>query len=156
MTSTDLSAQLRDQFTSNHWPRIETCELSEQDVSNPAVNPQECRLQLYIAEDMHWLTGHFPQQPVVAGVVQTHWAGEIAKYVFRLSDDFVRIDNLKFQQVILPAQSLSLKLQYAPATEPAKPSAVKFCYSKGERIFSEGKLIFQSQWTESADLIAAT
>lgn len=90
---------------------------------------------------MLWLEGHFPQQPVVAGVVQTHWAGELAQYLFPLGDNFIRIDNLKFQQVILPGQSLQLSLDYSVA---ADSSAVKFRYQQGDSIFSEGKLVFQN------------
>ena len=82
--------QLRNHFSSGHWPRMNAISSSE----------HRCVIDLFIAADMHWLEGHFPQQPVVAGVVQTHWAGELAKYVFATGDESIRIDNLKFQQVI--------------------------------------------------------
>lgn len=135
MTDSQFLAQLRSHFSSTQWPSINAVECSA----------TQCTLQLFIAADMHWLTGHFPQQPVVAGVVQTHWASEIAKYVFAPGDDFIRIDNLKFQQVILPEQHLQLRLDCVPTFAPTPTIAIKFCYSQGETIFSEGKLTFNTQ-----------
>lgn len=99
-------------------------------------------LDLYIDDDMHWLEGHFPEQPVVAGVVQTHWAAEFAKKLFNTGDEFVRIDTLKFQQVILPEQRLQLTLERSEADENY---AIKFRFSRDEIIFSEGKLVFRKQ-----------
>lgn len=135
MTNSQLLAQLRSHFSSTQWPSINAAERTA----------TQCILQLFIAPDMAWLTGHFPQQPVVAGVVQIHWASEIAKHVFASGDGFLRIDNLKFQQVILPEQHLQLTLDYSVAPAPANTSAIKFCYSQGRTIFSEGKLTFNTQ-----------
>ncbi len=128
MNSSERLAQLRNQFSSTHWPRIDALHCRE----------QQCVIDLFIGSDMHWLEGHFPQQPVVAGVVQTHWAGELAKYLFATGDECIRIDNLKFQQVILPGQSLQLTLDYSTGTT----TAVKFRYSRDNTLFSEGKLVF--------------
>ena len=142
MTNTDLLAQLRNQFSSAHWPRFDRVTSSE----------NQCVIDMTIGADMHWLNGHFPQQPVVAGVVQTHWVGELAQYLFNSGDEFIRIDNLKFQQVILPGQKLQLTLDYgvgaksnaaAAGNTTSDSRAIKFRYSQGETIFSEGKLVFQ-------------
>lgn len=135
MTNSPFLAQLRSHFSSTQWPSINTAERTA----------TACKLELFIAADMHWLTGHFPQQPVVAGVVQTHWASEIAKFVFAPGDNFIRIDNLKFQQVILPGQQLQLSLDCTSTPAPTPTIAIKFCYSQGETIFSEGKLTFNAQ-----------
>jgi 3-hydroxymyristoyl/3-hydroxydecanoyl-(acyl carrier protein) dehydratase len=132
MTDPSFLASLRNRLASSHWPRIDQINTSD----------QQFLLDLYIDSDMHWLEGHFPGQPVVAGVVQTHWAAELAKQLFNTGDEFVRIDNLKFQQVILSEQSLQLTLERSEATESC---AVKFRYSRDEIIFSEGKLVFHKQ-----------
>lgn len=130
MSNPSPLAQLRTRFSTAHWPRFEHISRSE----------NQYVIDISIDSDMYWLEGHFPQQPVVAGVVQTHWAGELAKYLFNAGDEFIRIDNLKFQQVILPGQSLQLLLDYLPTAETA---AVKFRYLRGEVVFSEGKLVFR-------------
>ena len=130
MTDTDLLTQLRTQFSSAHWPHFDGLGSSE----------HRFVIDISIADDMHWLAGHFPHQPVVAGVVQTHWAGEVAKYLFHLDGEFVRIDNLKFQQVMLPGQRLQLTLDCLVTGTVA----IKFCYRHGETIFSEGRFIFSN------------
>ena len=122
-------AHLRHQFASTHWPRVNGLIACE----------HRCTLDIFIGTDMHWLQGHFPQQPVVAGVVQTHWAGEIAKQLFNTGDNLLRIDNLKFQQVILPEQGLQLILDAKITDESC---AIKFCYRNDDILFSEGKLVF--------------
>lgn len=137
MTDSSILTQLRSHFSSAHWPRVNAISSSE----------HRCIIDLFIAADMHWLQGHFPEQPVVAGVVQTHWAGELAKYVFATGDECIRIDNLKFQQVILPGQSLQLTLDYSGGAT----TAVKFRYSWEETLFSEGKLVFNTP-VSSSDL----
>ena len=131
MSSNDtrLLVSLRNRFDSSHWPRIDNIHASD----------QQFVLDLYVNQDMHWLEGHFPGQPVVAGVVQTHWAAEFTRQLFNTGDECVRIDNLKFQQVILPGQHLQLALEYS---ETADRCAITFRYCCDERIFSEGKLVF--------------
>ena len=130
MTETDLLALLRTRFATKHWPRIDKLQKSD----------RHYVIDLFIETDMHWLTGHFPQQPVVAGVVQTHWAGELAQYLFDLSDECIRIDNLKFQHVMLPTQALQLTLIDSSHTTPQ----IQFRYSHNATIFSEGKLVFNA------------
>jgi len=71
-------------------------------------------------------------------VVQTHWAGKLGKYLFPLGENFQRLNNLKFQSVILPEQTLKLSLTF----DQAKHS-LKFKYFEGETNFSEGKFVFE-------------
>lgn len=134
MSPTNLLAELRTHFATAEWPRIDGIQ-AQQD---------HYRLDLYIAPTIAWLEGHFPQQPVVAGVVQTHWAGELAKFLFAPDAQFIRIDNLKFQQVMQPLQQLQLTLDYS---ESGNHSAIKFSYRQHDTLFSEGKLVFQRSAT---------
>jgi 3-hydroxymyristoyl/3-hydroxydecanoyl-(acyl carrier protein) dehydratase len=119
--------QLKAAFAGRDWP----------DILELDTEPHHCRLQLFINPSLSWLEGHFPEQPVVAGVVQTHWAAEFGKALFPLGESFQGIDNLKFQLVILPGQQLQLVLEYLPAS-----SSLKFSYRSSSETFSEGKLVF--------------
>jgi 3-hydroxymyristoyl/3-hydroxydecanoyl-(acyl carrier protein) dehydratase len=124
MTLTDLQQM----FSSHGWPQFLALEMTENNVS----------LTLHIRHETSWLEGHFPHQPVLAGVVQTHWAATLGKTFFSVGDAFNRIDNLKFQSVVLPGQTLDLTLQYLPDV-----GAIKFAYQFADMTFSEGKLVFQ-------------
>ncbi|MDB4807084.1 hypothetical protein OAG89_03785 [Pseudomonadales bacterium] len=119
--------QLQSDFAGDGWPIILSLDSEEHQYS----------LQLDIRSDIKWFEGHFPGQPVLAGVVQTHWAGELSKCFFPIGEDFQRIDNLKFQSVILPDIKLELRLVYL-----ANKNAVKFSYSDSEHNYSTGTLIF--------------
>lgn len=120
---------LKREFSSAEWPRF----LSVQTADNSQT------ISLFINDDIRWFTGHFPEQPVLAGVVQTHWAAELGKFLFPLNgDDFSRIDNLKFQMVILPGQTITLHLEYLPES-----GALKFRYTQGDTNYSEGKFVFR-------------
>lgn len=132
MNHSTLIQQLRSQFAGSEWPLIDNLQAA----------PQGWQLSLSIPADRRWLEGHFPQQPLVAGVVQTHWAACLAQALFPVGDAFMRVDNLKFQQVILPEQPVELVLEHLPAAEQ---QAVKFCYSHNDLIFSEGKLVFNAR-----------
>jgi len=120
--------QLQDTFPAKEWPHFQAIEECEHEVT----------LNLDVHKDIRWFTGHFPEQAVLAGVVQTHWAGELGKYLFPLGENFVRLDNLKFQSVILPGQMLQLQMQYDP-----EKNSLKFKYFSGETTFSEGKFVFE-------------
>jgi len=119
---------LRQTFAGAEWPHF----------LEQSVIPNGYALVLDIHADIHWFDGHFPQQPVLAGIVQTHWAVELGKFLFPLGDKFVRIDNLKFQTVVLPGQKLTLLLEHLPDR-----GVLKFRYVHDDLSFSEGKCVFE-------------
>ena len=119
---------LRQAFASTEWPQFLRLDVA----------PNGYALVLDIHAGIRWFDGHFPQQPVLAGIVQTHWATEFGKFLFPLGDKFVRIDNLKFQTVVLPGQELTLLLEHLPNS-----GALKFRYVQDELNYSEGKCVFE-------------
>jgi len=121
-------SQLSEQFPSDEWPHF----LNVTKENNSVV------LSIEIHPNIRWFTGHFPEQAVLAGVVQTHWAGEFGKYFFPLGEEFRRLDNLKFQSVILPKQTLNMSLQF-----DEEKHALKFKYYEDEKTYSEGKFFFE-------------
>jgi 3-hydroxymyristoyl/3-hydroxydecanoyl-(acyl carrier protein) dehydratase len=121
---------LADIFQGDEWP-----DLLDIDQSG-----DKSVFRFKIGADLKWLKGHFPEQPVLPGVVQTHWACCLAQQVFSLPQNIKRIDNLKFQNVILPHQEVSLEL-----ARHSSGDSVTFRYSDPAtpaQAFSEGKLVF--------------
>lgn len=124
-----------DTFVGDEWPDLLDAERSA----------DYCVLYLAIGPQLKWLQGHFPNQPVLAGVVQTHWACSLAAKIFSVQSDMRRIDNLKFQNVILPPQNVRLELSHTARHEKAVNDVVSFRYvdtHSPTHIFSEGKLVF--------------
>lgn len=121
---------LRQAFSSAEWPHFLQLD----------VLPNGYAIVLDVHAGIRWFDGHFPRQPVLAGIVQTHWAAELGKFLFPVGDKFVRIDNLKFQTVVLPSQPLTLLLEHLPNS-----GALKFRYVHNELNFSEGKCVFEPE-----------
>ncbi len=136
MTLTDLQQQ----FSSVDWPEFLALTAADNVIT----------LRIRVSPEVRWLTGHFPEQPVLAGVVQTHWAAELGQHLFGLQGAFQRIDNLKFQTVVLPEQVMDLRLEYDSTAR-----SIRFSYrapagnespdtASAALMYSEGKLVFQA------------
>lgn len=121
---------INDIMTGDEWPQL--LDVTQLD--------DHADLLLQIGTDLRWLQGHFPSQPVLAGVVQTDWACRLALRLFALEQAPQRIDNLKFQNVIIPPLPVKLEL-----IRNSTNSSISFRYSNPDEpghIFSEGKLVF--------------
>ncbi|MEM9171481.1 MAG: hypothetical protein AAGA84_02125 [Pseudomonadota bacterium] len=97
----------------------------------------ECTLSLAVPEDSPWLDGHFPQRAVLPGVVQLRWASQIAARVWTSLSDVKQLNNVKFQNPILPPASVQLTLTYKP-----EKRTVVALYRDGERIHSRASIVF--------------
>jgi len=124
---TPTNPQRHKQNRSNHWPELSLIEHS----------PTTAHYALSINASLVWFDGHFPKQPVLAGVTQTHWACLLAKEVFKISKEFCGYRKLKFQTPVLPGQQLNLTLHYR-----AEKNQVKFTYANEHSTFSSGTLLF--------------
>lgn len=111
----------------NEWPSIRT--LTQQE--NHAV------LDLTIDPSIHWFKGHFPDEPVLPGVVQVHWAAQLSQMLFKLSQPFTALENIKFQTMLLPAMAPTLELTYV-----ADKRCVHFRYTQDSTIYSTGRIRF--------------
>ena len=94
------------------------------------------RLLLDISPEMSWFRGHFPDQPVLPGVVQVHWAVIAAVALFGFSAAPPEIKRLKFKKVVVPPQVLELSLQRHSENE------VQFEYGSLGNQKSLGRLVF--------------
>ncbi|WP_434299478.1 AMP-binding protein [Corallococcus exiguus] len=70
-------------------------------------------LAVEVPANSPYFEGHFPGSPILPGVVQVEWSLLLGREHFALPPDFLRIETLKFQQVIPPGTLLSLELTWA-------------------------------------------
>lgn len=95
-------------------------------------------LQLHIPSDLDYFQGHFPNAPILAGVVQLHWAVEYSKQKFSLTELEVKnIEVLKFQVVIIPGQKLNLSL-----TQKSQNKIV-FSYTSDKGQHASGRIVLE-------------
>lgn len=85
----------------NVWPELKAEKLVDNGIE----------LTLLIPNNLDYFKGHFPNAPILAGVVQLHWAVEFSKKHFDLEQyEVENLEVLKFQVVIIPEQELTLKI----------------------------------------------
>ena len=127
---------------------MQVLDLDTQPISLPDVNenfprvltatvdrPDVC-LGLDIPQDLGWFRGHFPDMPILPGVVQLHWAVIVARAVFEFPDSPLEVKRLKFKNVIIPPKVLELSVSVHVSNE------VQFEFYSSDEQYSQGRLVF--------------
>lgn len=97
----------------------------------------EWQLELDVPPDLAHFTGHFPQTPVLPGVVQIDWAQQLARQLIaELPPRFCGMEVLKFQQLVRPGDHLQLSLRF-----DAERGKLYFAYRNGEAACSSGRIL---------------
>jgi acyl-CoA synthetase (AMP-forming)/AMP-acid ligase II len=92
-------------------------------------------VQWYFPADASVFAGHFPDLPILPGVVQFDMAVRQCEPWYALNR-FRRIDKLKFQEPVVPGDSVTLLL------ENQSNGVVAFSYRSGEQLLSSGRIVF--------------
>lgn len=74
--------------------------------------PDTCLLELHIPSTLVYFKGHFPEKPILPGVVQLDWVITYGRQFFDITHPFSGMRTLKFQQIIEPDSSIKLSLQF--------------------------------------------
>lgn len=115
------------------WPQV----LNAQHANGDA-DAAHCELQLLVPSELVYFQGHFPDAPVLPGVVQLHWALHYARLHLGLQGDFERVSALKFQTMIEPDTMVTLRLHQR------EPNCVQFTYLlNDEQTCGSGRLWMQ-------------
>jgi hypothetical protein len=101
--------------------------------------PPQAAVSLDIVPQLRVFDGHFPGAPVLPGVVQLDWAIEFGRQVFPLPGRFLRAEQLKFSQPVLPPLQLELALEW---DDTARRLGFRFSSQRG--LHSSGRLVFGS------------
>ncbi len=93
---------------------------------------------LHVGSQIDYFTGHFPQAPILAGVVQLDWAIHFGFKHLDLCQAAVKnVEVLKFQVVIQPEDRVNLML--------VKKSDHKFTfkYESEKGVHSSGRIVLE-------------
>lgn len=101
--------------------------------------PRGVHLQLKVPADLSYFDGHFPNCPLLPGVVQISWAIELGRTHVPFAGRFRGLSAVKFMRVILPGSGVTLELDYA---EPDRELA--FVYRLEGRECSNGTALFDA------------
>jgi len=118
-------------------------------LSDIKTSPGQVDAQLLVAADLAGFAGHFPDLPILPGVMQIDWAVHIARQLLLLDTPVVNVERLKFTCPICPGVELRLSLRH-----DAEAATVDFRFyrlapagaatgSRSELLFSQGRLVYQ-------------
>ncbi len=107
------------------------------EIESESIDSNLAEFAIRVPPELVYLQGHFPGEPVLPGVVQVHWAIELATEHFGLTTAFKAIEGLKFHRVIEPEAQLRLSIEY-----DADAAKIRFSYTSGDETFSQGRVLF--------------
>lgn len=84
---------------------------------------------------LFWFKGHFPEQALLPGVTQIHWALHYAQEAFALDLAFSSIDVVKFQRPLYPNEDIVLALAWNSETRK-----LSFQYYCQDTVASSGRI----------------
>jgi acyl-CoA synthetase (AMP-forming)/AMP-acid ligase II/3-hydroxymyristoyl/3-hydroxydecanoyl-(acyl carrier protein) dehydratase len=99
----------------------------------------ELRLELLVPPDLAYFSGHFPQTPVLPGVVQVEWAMNLGQHWLDLPPRFAGMEVLKFQQLVRPGDQLVLTLRF-----DSERSKLHFAFRNAEAACSSGRIVLEA------------
>lgn len=105
-----------------------------------STDPTITIFSLRIPSELEFFIGHFPNFPILPGVVQVHWAIHFAQEQLSDLGQFVRLESIKFHSVIVPNTLLELSLQWH-----AEKSWLDFTYANAQKKYSNGRIVFNSE-----------
>lgn len=88
------------------------------------IGPDSIELRLLVAADLEYFNGHFPEQAVLPGVTQLDRAVRLGCEHFGYNAAVANLEVLKFQQLILPGQEVTLVISHNAAKNSPLPTAM--------------------------------
>ncbi|KAA3652202.1 MAG: hypothetical protein DWQ11_12380 [Proteobacteria bacterium] len=95
------------------------------------------RLRILAEAGLVHFQGHFPGTPILPGVAQVDWAIRFAQQYFSPAGSCERIEALKFNDRVLPGETLELRLDWS-----ADKATLRFAYTADGQAKSSGKVVF--------------
>lgn len=112
--------------------------IAEPVVRNLHTTPDTITADLTFMPESEYFRGHFPDYPILPGVVQLHFALKFIKIFFGASHTpAYTITKLKFSSLILPSTTIKFTLTRH------NPTTFSFEYTRGQTRCSGGRITFQ-------------
>lgn len=94
---------------------------------------QTAEIAMSLEPELIWFNGHFPEQPVLPGIVQVHLASQWAEHLWSWRPNGANLAQLKFRQILRPGDEVRLQL-----SRDAALKRLTFAYSLGDIVASQG------------------
>lgn len=88
-----------------------------------------------LPDELLYFKGHFPQEPILPGVVQIHWAILWGQRHFGINKKFIGMKQVKFHLPARPGDELNVLLEW-----DSERSLLSFRYSLAGKVVSSGRI----------------
>lgn len=102
-----------------------------------AQEEKRIELEVIVPPDLYYFDGHFPEAPILPGVVQLDWAISCGRQYFDLPLHFQGVNALKFQHVIQANQPVTLELLH-----DTQKNSLNFRYYSPHGQHASGRIMF--------------
>ena len=120
----------KDDVTADQQPRP-----LEPDVRGVRQIPDGVELDLFVPADLAYLEGHFPEHPIVAGVVQLDWVVVLAERYLRVPLQTAPKFSVKYRRLTQPEDTLLLTMRLQ-----SNATRLTFEYRNRQEISSSGSI----------------
>jgi len=94
-------------------------------------------IDFQLGTGLHWFKGHFPEIPVLPGVVQIDWAAHFGAALIKRAGPFQQLQRVKFNNVMQPGMHARLTLRY-----DEEKRSLSFLFFNDEQTFSSGRFVY--------------
>lgn len=127
-----------------------TAVIVRPEIINASVSGHSLDLAFSVTKDLCYFAGHFPDFPILPGIVQLSWAVHYADEFLGLTAPVMNVERLKFTCPIQPDEKIMLRIDF-----DSQKNSATFCFHSlsnfslqaqsalQERlIFSQGRLMY--------------
>ena len=110
--------------------------VTEPIIDSEKIEGQTISFVLRLPQNLTYLRGHFPEAPILPGVVQIDWAIAFAKRYLGIDGEFHKMENIKFKNIISPDVLLNLTIVKSDNEK------ITFEYQSEKGSHSSGRIYF--------------
>ncbi|MBY4676112.1 AMP-binding protein [Marinobacterium arenosum] len=107
------------------------------EVIDERVVDDQVKVRCVVPGNLIYFDGHFEGNPILPGIVQVHWAEYFGRHLLPVKGTFVRLEVIKFQQVVPPNTTMEITLQYDESRQK-----LIFKYESEKGVHSSGRICF--------------
>lgn len=106
------------------------------DVQSVREDQGTLHVDLIVPADLVYFDGHFPEEPVLPGVVQILWVQRLAFRHMGVGTRFERMDRIKFMSLIRPLDKLTLTISRRSSND-----GIDYSYVRDGDVVGSGRLM---------------
>lgn len=107
---------------------------------------RQATAQLWVPTDLPCFAGHFPDQPILPGVMQLDWAIQLANNLWPNETQishFAGCARLKFKAPVLPNSLLTLALELNSDESRQQPPTIAFALRSATQTLTTARLLYR-------------